>query len=37
MTDIELESMALVILSWLCIVLAMMGFYHVLKVISGKK
>lgn len=37
MTDDELASFALVLLSWTAIALAMMGFYHVLKVLTGGK
>ena len=35
MTDIELESIGIVILNWIAIALAMVGFYHVLKVLTG--
>lgn len=37
MTDDELASFALVLLTWVAIVLAMVGFYHVLKVLTGGK
>lgn len=37
MTDDELASLAVVFISWLAIVLGMVGFYHVLKVLTGGK
>lgn len=37
MTDDELASFCLVLLSWTAIVLGMVGFYHVLKVLTGGK